>query len=646
MGEAASASAGSSEASADPFVEQLLSRMTPAEKAGQMSQLPIFTVELSEPFLDVVRNGKIGSFLNAQSLEQRNLLQKLAVEESRLGIPLIFGRDVIHGYKTIFPIPLGQAATFAPALVEQAAAAAAREASETGIDWVFAPMVDVSRDARWGRIAESCGEDPYLASAMGAAMVRGFQSTDPASPRKVAACAKHFAGYGAAEAGREYNTTLVPEQLLRDVYLVPFRACVEAGALTLMSGFNDLNGVPATGNELLLRRILKDEWGFQGFVVSDWASIVEMIKHGHAEDEADAARLGAIAGCDMEMASGAYIESLPALVERGAVPGAAVDDAVRRILVVKRRLGLFDRPYAEAPKVSVTLSAGHRALSREIASSSVVLLKNEGGAPADVGKGVRSDRGHRASSRRPARPARMLVFRRRPRRAVVTVAFRAPGAVRGGRRGPLRQGRRRSPGDRPERVRRGRARRGGGGPRPRLRGGACQPERRVPEPGVPRPPGRAERAPRGAREDGQAAGGHVPRGPAAPRRARVRARRGRALRVAPGDDDGPRDRGRVDGRGLAVGEAPGLVPARGRAAAALLQREEHRPPADGSGPGFPGGDAARSRGVRVELPRRRLHAGVPVRLRSVVHDVRVRRRSRSSPAERQGGSVGVGHVSS
>jgi beta-glucosidase len=373
----------------DPFVEDLLSRMTPAEKAGQMSQLPIFIVELPDSLLDDVRQGKIGSFLNAQSLEQRNQVQRIAVEESRLGIPLMFGRDVIHGYKTIFPIPLGQAATFAPALVEKAAAAAAREASETGIDWVFAPMVDVSRDARWGRIAESCGEDPYLAGAMGAAMIRGFQSADPASPRKVAACAKHFAGYGAAEAGREYNTTLVPEQLLRDVYLGPFRACVEAGALTMMSGFNDLNGVPATGNELLLRRILKGEWGFDGFVVSDWASVTEMIKHGYAADEADAARLGASAGCDMEMASGAYLANLPDLVERGAVSGAAVDDAVRRILTVKRRLGLFERPYAEAPKTSVTLSAGHRALSREIGAASVVLLKNEG-AVLPIGKGVRS----------------------------------------------------------------------------------------------------------------------------------------------------------------------------------------------------------------------------------------------------------------
>ncbi len=372
-----------------PFIEQLLSRMTLAEKAGQMSQLPIFAPELSEETVGAVQKGRVGSFLNARSLEQRNHLQRIAVDESRLGIPLIFGRDVIHGYKTIFPIPLGQAATFHPSLVERAASAAAREASEVGVDWVFAPMVDISRDARWGRIAESCGEDPHLSARMGAAMVRGFQAEDPASPRRVAACAKHFAGYGAAEAGREYNTTSIPEQLLREVYLAPFRACVEAGVLTLMSGFNDLNGVPATGNELLLRRILKEEWGFDGFVVSDWASIVEMTKHGFAEDDEHAALHAAAAGLDMEMASGAFVGALPSLVERGKLPVEVVDDAVRRILTIKHHLGLFERPYAEAPKVSVTLSGEHLAIAREIASTSVVLLKNEG-ALLPLGKEVKS----------------------------------------------------------------------------------------------------------------------------------------------------------------------------------------------------------------------------------------------------------------
>jgi beta-glucosidase len=361
-----------------PRVEELLLRMTAVEKAGQMSQLPLFSPEIAAPTFDAVRNGKVGSFLNARSLEQRNLLQKIAVEESRLKIPLIFGRDVIHGYKTVFPIPLGQSATFDPALVERAAAAAAREASEAGIDWVFAPMVDIARDPRWGRIAESLGEDPYLTARMGSAMVRGFQGRDPGAPGSVAACAKHFAGYGAAEAGREYNTTSIPEQLLREVYLAPFKACVEAGVLTLMSGFNDLNGIPATGNELLLRRILKEEWAFDGFVVSDWGSIVEMTRHGFVQDDRHAALAAARAGVDMEMGSGAYAANLPELLVEGGIASAAVDDAVRRVLTVKHRLGLFERPYAEAPIASVALSEDHRSLAREMAGESIVLLKNEG----------------------------------------------------------------------------------------------------------------------------------------------------------------------------------------------------------------------------------------------------------------------------
>ncbi len=360
-----------------PLVEELLARMTLVEKAGQMSQLPIFQAETPSQTVDAVRDGRVGSFLNAQSLEQRNLLQRVAVEESRLKIPLIFGRDVIHGYKTVFPIPLGQSATFDPALVERAAAAAAGEAREAGIDWVFAPMVDIARDPRWGRVAESCGEDPYLASVMGAAMVRGFQGTEAGTPGRVAACAKHFAGYGAAEAGREYNTTSIPEQLLREVYLAPFKACVEAGVLTLMTGFNDLNGVPASGNDFLLERVLRGEWGFTGFVVSDWASIVEMVRHGFVEDEPQAAVVASRAGVDMEMGSGAYT-NLPKLVDEGRVAPATLDDAVRRVLIVKHRLGLFDRPYAERPKASVTLSKEHRALARELARESIVLLKNEG----------------------------------------------------------------------------------------------------------------------------------------------------------------------------------------------------------------------------------------------------------------------------
>ncbi len=361
-----------------PLVEDLLARMTLVEKAGQMSQLPIFISPAPQQTVDAVREGRVGSFLNAQSVEQRNLLQKVAVEESRLKIPLIFGRDVIHGYKTIFPIPLGQSATFDPVLVERAAAAAAEEASESGVDWVFAPMVDIARDPRWGRIAESCGEDPYLASRIGAAMVRGFQGTEVGAPGRVVACAKHFAGYGAADAGREYGTTSIPEQLLREVYLAPFKACVDAGVLTLMTGFNDLNGVPASGNELLLGKILRGEWGFGGFVVSDWASIAEMVRHGFTEDEADCAVAAARAGVDMEMGSSAYA-NLPGLVERGKLPVGLLDEAVRRVLTVKYRVGLFERPYTPAPNAVAASSSAHHSVARELARESIVLLKNEGG---------------------------------------------------------------------------------------------------------------------------------------------------------------------------------------------------------------------------------------------------------------------------
>jgi beta-glucosidase len=352
--------------------------MTSVEKAGQLSQTALFGVA-EEVTVTAVREGRIGSFLNAPDLAHRNELQRVAVAESRLGIPLIFGRDVIHGYRTVFPIPLGQGASFHPELVEQAAAVAAAEASEMGIDWVFAPMVDVARDPRWGRVAEGCGEDPLLTSLMGAAMVRGFQGERLGQPGRVAACAKHFAGYGAAEGGKEYNTTWIPEQLLREVYLRPFRACVDAGVATLMTAFNDLNGTPASAHELLLRRVLKGEWRFDGFVVSDWASIHEMIFHGTCVDDREAARQGIEAGCDMDMASRCYPDHLPELANAEVIATAVLDEAVRRVLIVKHRLGLFERPYVKAPKVSVAVSDPHRQVARQLARESLVLLKNEGG---------------------------------------------------------------------------------------------------------------------------------------------------------------------------------------------------------------------------------------------------------------------------
>ncbi len=359
-----------------PFVEQLLGKMTLAEKIGQMTQ-HAYGIGEPEEVEQAVRRGQVGSFLNATPLEIRNSLQKLAVEETRLGIPLVFGRDVIHGYRTIFPIPLGLSATFDPSLVEETAAAAAREAVEDGTDWTFAPMVDVTREPRWGRIAESPGEDPYLSAQMGAAMVRGFQGDDPSATDRLAACAKHFAGYGAVEAGKDYNSTWIPEGQLRELHLAAFRACVEAGVLTVMSGFNDLNGIPVTANELLLRRILKEEWAFGGVVVSDWASASELIAHGLCDNEREVAHATLTAGLDMEMATKNYREHLEGLVAEKSELSAHIDDSVRRILTLKQALGLFERPYVSAPTTTVALSVEHLALARRSVHKSVVLLKNE-----------------------------------------------------------------------------------------------------------------------------------------------------------------------------------------------------------------------------------------------------------------------------
>ncbi len=357
-------------------VEALLARMTLEEKVGQLSQRA-YHEHTHEAALGAVRAGAIGSFLNAAGRELRNHLQRLAVEQTRLGIPLVFGRDVIHGYRTIFPIPLGLGATFDPELVEATAAAAAAEAAEDGVDWTFAPMVDVARDPRWGRVAESPGEAPHHVSVLGAAMVRGFQGSDPAAPDRVAACAKHFVGYGAAEAGKDYNTTHIPEPQLREVYLPPFDACVAAGVLSVMTAFNDLNGVPMTANARLVRGLLKDEWGYSGLVVSDWASMTELITHGVCADERAVARVSLEAGVDLEMATPAYQHHLAELVTSGVVPMALLDEAVRRVLELKHRLGLFERPYVEEPAASVALSPQHRELARRAARRSVVLLKHD-----------------------------------------------------------------------------------------------------------------------------------------------------------------------------------------------------------------------------------------------------------------------------
>jgi beta-glucosidase len=362
----------------DPRVNELIARMTLEEKIGQMCQQNLGGAPSPEQ-RQAIAEGRVGSFLNARK-EDRNELQRIAVEESRLGIPLIFGRDVIHGFRTIFPIPLAQASSFDPELVERAAEVAAREAASQGVDWTFAPMVDVTREPRWGRVAEGPGEDPYLASCLGAAMVRGFQGKDLTHPERLAACAKHFAGYGAVEAGKDYNNTFIPEQLLRELHLPAFKACVDAGALTLMSAFTDLNGVPASGNELLLRKVLREEWGFEGFVVSDWASIWEMISHGFCETSRDAAEVAVKAGLNMEMATTCYQDELEKLVTDGKIEESTLDELVRQILRVKFACGLFENPYKDIHD-RVLLAPEHREVARALATESAVLLKNDGTLP-------------------------------------------------------------------------------------------------------------------------------------------------------------------------------------------------------------------------------------------------------------------------
>jgi beta-glucosidase len=359
--------------------------MTLAEKIGQLqlaNNLPLdpppgeVRTAPATPLDVLIRRGEVGSVINEVDPAKVNGLQRLAVKESRLGIPLIFGRDVIHGFRTIFPIPLAQAASWNRELVEAGAAIAAGEARSVGVNWTYAPMVDIARDPRWGRIAESLGEDPCLGSELAAAMVRGFQGPDMSAPDRVAACAKHFAGYGAAEGGRDYNSAAIPNVAMRNIYLPPFHAAVDAGVATLMTSFNDVNGIPGSANEYLLRDVLRAEWGFRGFVVSDWESIREMIVHGYCRDASDAARAAALAGVNVEMVSQTYRDHLPQLIKAGAVPEKVVDDLVAGVLRIKFRLGLFERPYVDAA-ASRLVTDEHLQTARDIARQSVVLLKND-----------------------------------------------------------------------------------------------------------------------------------------------------------------------------------------------------------------------------------------------------------------------------
>ncbi|MEM1507168.1 MAG: beta-glucosidase BglX [Candidatus Bathyarchaeia archaeon] len=359
----------------DKRVEDLLSRMTLEEKIGQMCQYSGVTEKLEQ----MIREGKVGALLNVYGAREINRVQRIAVEESRLGIPLIFGLDVLHGYKTIFPIPLGLTSTWDPEAVRTAAYIAAAEASSDGIRWTFAPMVDIARDPRWGRIAEGAGEDPYLGSIMAKALVEGFQGSDLSDQNSVAACPKHYVAYGGAEGGRDYNTVDLSERTLREVYLPPFKAAVKAGAGTIMSAFNDLNGTPASANPYILKTILREEWGFDGFVVSDWNAIGELINHGIAGDIYEAAEKALKAGVDMDMQGDIYQRALLYLVKEGRVSENHIDESVKRILKIKFKLGLFERPYVDPEKAARIIKCEeHIKVALEIARKSIVLLKNDG----------------------------------------------------------------------------------------------------------------------------------------------------------------------------------------------------------------------------------------------------------------------------
>jgi len=369
----------SSQAEIEGRINALIARMTLEEKLGQLQILDGEADGKYRPeHVEMIRKGLLGSTLNVRGAARTNELQRIAVEQSRLKIPMLFGFDVIHGYRTIFPISLGEAASWDAAAVERAASVAAAESAASGVRWTFAPMLDVARDARWGRISEGAGEDTYLGAVMARARVVGFQGKDYSDPAKIVACAKHWVAYGAAEGGRDYNATEVSEWTLREVYFPPFKAALDAGVGTFMSAFNDLNGVPTSANPFTLSKVLRDEWKFDGFVVSDYESVRELLNHGIAATEADAARQALNAGVDMEMVSRLYNRHIAGQVRDGKVAMATIDEAVRRILRVKFRLGLFEHPYTdEAREATVIFNTQNLAAARDVAARSCVLLKNE-----------------------------------------------------------------------------------------------------------------------------------------------------------------------------------------------------------------------------------------------------------------------------
>jgi beta-glucosidase len=360
-------------------VNALLAQMTLEEKLGQLQQLDGEGNGNFRPeHLDLIRKGLLGSTLNVRGAQRTNQVQRVAVNESRLKIPVLFGFDVIHGYRTIFPIPLAEASSWDPALAERSAAVAAQEANNAGVRWTFAPMLDIARDPRWGRITEGAGEDPFLGAAFARARVRGFQGNDYGAADRVLACAKHWVAYGAAEGGRDYNTTDLSENTLREIYFPPFKAAVDAGVGTLMSSFNAINGVPASANPFTLTKVLRQEWKFDGFVVSDYTSVRELINHGVAGNEEEAAALALNAGIDMEMVSRSFNQFGPQLLKQNKLTTATIDEAVRRILRIKFRLGLFDKPYTDETREPGSLLRPESIrLAREIAGRSMVLLKND-----------------------------------------------------------------------------------------------------------------------------------------------------------------------------------------------------------------------------------------------------------------------------
>jgi len=366
-------------------VDSVLSLMTLEEKVGQLMQYSgfgEFTGPVSDDhnYMEVLKNGMVGSMLNVNGAEYTRKLQQVAVEETRLGIPLIFGYDIIHGYRTIFPVPLAETASWDMELIETSARVAAAEAAAAGQHWTFAPMVDIARDPRWGRVMEGAGEDPFLGSLVAASRVKGFQGNDLADHSTIVACAKHFAAYGAAMAGKDYNTVDISNRTLHEIYLPPFKAALDAGVETFMSSFNEINGVPATANRYILTDLLKKEWNFKGFIVSDWSSIRELIPHGVATNEYEAGYLAMNAGVDMDMMGLIYDPQLFQLMDDGKVSQSQLDDAVRRILRVKFKLGLFDDPYRycnEEREKEVIMNEEHLEIARDVARKSIVLLKNE-----------------------------------------------------------------------------------------------------------------------------------------------------------------------------------------------------------------------------------------------------------------------------